>query len=173
MSSRRHAQSLATRMPGGTAAASMPGSSAVLESWGTGMVASRCVPVESASLSVTPAPYAAWAALRGSPAVRGHVPTGPRVHLVTIGHHTAYARGMSSTGNGRPTLAVTGATGCLGGRDLADRGVAQRLPVRDVARAPELPGSLAARCSYRDADAARAALEGVATLFMVSAAENA
>ena len=99
-----------------------------------------------------------------------------RVDRVTIGHHTAYARGMSAAGSGHPTLAVTGSTGWLGGlvaRDLADRGVAQRLLVRDVARAPELPGSVAARCSYRDADAARAALEGVATLFMVSAAENA
>ena len=83
---------------------------------------------------------------------------------------------MSTAGSGRPTLAVTGSTGWLGGlvaRDLADRGVAQRLLVRDVARAPELPGSVAARCSYRDTDAARAALEGVSTLFMVSAAENA
>ncbi len=83
---------------------------------------------------------------------------------------------MSTVGSGRPTLAVTGSTGWLGGlvaRDLADRGVAQRLLVRDVARAPELPGSVAARCSYRDTTAARAALEGVETLFMVSAAENA
>jgi len=72
-------------------------------------------------------------------------------------------------------LAVTGSTGWLGGlvaRDLADRGVPQRLLVRDVSRAPELPGSVAARCSYRDGDAARAALEGVETLFMVSAAEQ-
>jgi NAD(P)H dehydrogenase (quinone) len=75
----------------------------------------------------------------------------------------------------RPVLAVTGSTGWLGGlvaRDLADRGVAQRLLVRDVSRAPELPGSVAARCSYRDVDAARAALDGVETLFMVSAAEQ-
>ena len=67
----------------------------------------------------------------------------------------AYARGMSAADSGRPTLAVTGSTGWLGGlvaRDLAGRGVAQRLLVRDVARAPELPGSVAARCSYRDAD---------------------
>ncbi|WP_330476379.1 SDR family oxidoreductase [Terrabacter sp. C0L_2] len=75
----------------------------------------------------------------------------------------------------RPTIAVTGSTGWLGGlvaRDLADRGVRQRLLVRDVTRAPDLPGSVAAQCTYRDGDAARAALEGVETLFMVSAAEN-
>src|SRR6478735_9927467 len=75
----------------------------------------------------------------------------------------------------RPTLAVTGSTGWLGGlvaKDLAGRGVAQRLLVRDASRAPELPGSVAAQCSYRDADAARVALEGVETLFMVSAAEQ-
>ena len=75
----------------------------------------------------------------------------------------------------RPVLAVTGSTGWLGGlvaRDLADRGVAQRLLVRDVSRAPELLGSVAAQCSYRDVDAARAALEGAETLFMVSAAES-
>ena len=75
----------------------------------------------------------------------------------------------------RPVLAVTGSTGWLGGlvaRDLADRGVAQRLLVRDVSRAPELPGSVAAQCSYRDLDAARTALQGVETLFMVSASES-
>ncbi|GAA2473840.1 SDR family oxidoreductase [Terrabacter carboxydivorans] len=82
---------------------------------------------------------------------------------------------MSAAETGSPSLAVTGSTGWLGGlvaRDLAARGVAQRMLVRDVSRAPDLPGSVAAQCSYRDVDAARAALEGVETLFMVSAAEN-
>ena len=74
------------------------------------------------------------------------------------------------------TLAVTGSTGWLGGLvadDLAARGTRQRLLVRDRASAPELPGSEALQCSYRDAVAARAALDGVETLFMVSAAESA
>ncbi|MEW1954720.1 SDR family oxidoreductase [Terrabacter sp. NPDC080008] len=75
-----------------------------------------------------------------------------------------------------PTLAVTGSTGWLGGlvaRDLASQGLRQRLLVRDVTRAPQLTGSTATRCSYADGEAARAALQGVETLFMVSAAENA
>jgi uncharacterized protein YbjT (DUF2867 family) len=73
-----------------------------------------------------------------------------------------------------PGLAVTGATGGLGGmvaRELADAGFAQRLLVRDPSRAPDLEQAAAAVCSYGDADAARRALEGVRVLFMVSAAE--
>ena len=74
-----------------------------------------------------------------------------------------------------PDLAVTGATGWLGGlvaRDLAGRGVAQRLLVRDASRAPELPGAGVVESSYGDREAAERALTGVRTLFMVSAAEN-
>ncbi|AIY16986.1 NmrA family NAD(P)-binding protein [Pimelobacter simplex] len=73
------------------------------------------------------------------------------------------------------TLAVTGATGGLGGRvarALAARGVAQRLLVRDPARAPQLPGATVARTTYGDRAAAVAALDGVRTLLMVSAAET-
>ena len=72
------------------------------------------------------------------------------------------------------TLAVTGSTGGLGGRvarRLADRGVAQRLVVRDPARAPELPGAEVVRAGYGDGEAMRAALDGVETLFLVSASE--
>ncbi len=72
------------------------------------------------------------------------------------------------------SLAVTGATGRLGGRvarRLADRGVAQRLIVRDPSRAPSLDGAAVVQASYADADAARRALDGVSMLFMVSGAE--
>src|SRR5829696_9460854 len=75
----------------------------------------------------------------------------------------------------QPVLAVTGSTGWLGGlvaRDLAQQGVAQRLLVRDVTRAPNLPNSVVAQCSYGDFDAARRALRGVQTLFIVSASES-
>jgi len=76
------------------------------------------------------------------------------------------------------TIAVTGATGGLGGRVarlLAEQGVAQRLIVRDAARAPALPGVPAevAVATYSDGEAARRALDGVYLLFLVSAAENA
>jgi NAD(P)H dehydrogenase (quinone) len=75
----------------------------------------------------------------------------------------------------RPTLAVTGSTGWLGGlvaRDLAARGVGQRLVVRDLRRAPDLPGADPVQAAYGDGSAAEAALSGVETLFMVSASEN-
>jgi uncharacterized protein YbjT (DUF2867 family) len=74
-----------------------------------------------------------------------------------------------------PDLAVTGSTGWLGGlvaRDLAERGFALRLLVRDAWRAPQLPGAVAVESSYGDREAAERALAGVRTLFMVSAAEQ-
>jgi NAD(P)H dehydrogenase (quinone) len=75
-----------------------------------------------------------------------------------------------------PTLAVTGSTGALGGmvaRTLAEAGVAQRLVVRDLDRAPALPGAVPVVASYADREAAVRALEGVSLLFMVSASESA
>ena len=78
---------------------------------------------------------------------------------------------MSGTG----VIAVTGATGGLGGRvarRLAERGVGQRLVVRDPGRAPELAGAEVAAGSYDDPDGLRRAFEGAATLFMVSASED-
>ena len=72
-------------------------------------------------------------------------------------------------------LGVTGSTGGLGGmvaRQLAELGSAQRLLVRDPARAPVLEGATPAVCSYADSAAARQALDGVKVLFMVSAAET-
>ncbi|MEO7235550.1 MAG: SDR family oxidoreductase [Lapillicoccus sp.] len=75
-----------------------------------------------------------------------------------------------------PTLAVTGSTGAVGGlvaQALADAGLAQRLLVRDAARAPRLDGATVAVAEYGDRAAARDALKGVRTLLMVSAAESA
>lgn len=73
-------------------------------------------------------------------------------------------------------IAVTGATGGVGGRVarlLAEQEVAQRLIVRDAARAPAWVGAEVAVATYSDGEAARRALEGVEVLFLVSAAENA
>ncbi|WP_139415361.1 SDR family oxidoreductase [Agromyces laixinhei] len=73
-------------------------------------------------------------------------------------------------------IAVTGATGVLGGyvaSDLAERGVAQRLLVRTPTKAPQLPDSTVHQFSYSDQAAATAALDGVDVLFMVSASESA
>ncbi|WP_404348928.1 SDR family oxidoreductase [Phycicoccus jejuensis] len=72
-------------------------------------------------------------------------------------------------------IGVTGATGAVGGlvaRDLAARGVPQRLIVRDASRAPQLDGAEVATASYRDGDAMRAALDGVDVLLLVSASES-
>lgn len=72
------------------------------------------------------------------------------------------------------SLGITGSTGALGrlvARALSEQGHAQRLLVRDPARAPELAGTSVARTSYADPELARASLEGVTTLFMVSGAE--
>jgi uncharacterized protein YbjT (DUF2867 family) len=73
-----------------------------------------------------------------------------------------------------PPIGVTGATGRLGGRvarRLAAAGVAQRLLVRDPARAPQLPDAVAAPAPFGDPSAVRAAAEGLSTVLMVSAAE--
>jgi uncharacterized protein YbjT (DUF2867 family) len=72
-------------------------------------------------------------------------------------------------------IAVTGATGAIGGRvtrSLAEQGAELRLVVRDPTRAPEL-GADVRQASYDDVDAMRAALTGVHTFFFVSASEDA
>lgn len=72
-------------------------------------------------------------------------------------------------------IALTGATGAVGGiaaHLLADAGVPLRLLVRDPARAPHLPGAEVRQATYGQ-DGCVAALEGVDTLFMVSAHEAA
>ncbi|HWD48050.1 MAG TPA: SDR family oxidoreductase [Actinomycetota bacterium] len=73
------------------------------------------------------------------------------------------------------TIAVTGVTGGLGGRvarRLAERGVAQRLVVRDPGRAPALDGAEVVPGSYDDREGLRRAFQGTRTLFMVSASED-
>src|SRR5213080_1228271 len=73
-------------------------------------------------------------------------------------------------------LAVTGSTGNVGGRVarlLSAAGVPQRLVVRDPGRAPALDGADVTQAGYGDGAAARRALAGVDTLFMVSGAESA
>lgn len=85
-------------------------------------------------------------------------------------------QGESGTDRTR-TIAVTGATGALGGR-VADRlsaaGASLRLVVRDPSRAPRLPGAdvVAAPGGYADGAGLRTALTGVDTLYLVSAAED-
>jgi uncharacterized protein YbjT (DUF2867 family) len=73
-------------------------------------------------------------------------------------------------------IGVTGATGGVGGRvarRLADRGIEQRLLVRDEARAPSLEhAEVGVFGGYDDPDGLRRALDGVGTLFFVSAAED-
>ncbi|MET0975608.1 MAG: SDR family oxidoreductase [Leifsonia sp.] len=74
-----------------------------------------------------------------------------------------------------PILAVTGATGGIGGMvaaALAASGNPQRLVVRDSARAPDLPGAVVVEAAYGDSESAVRALDGVDTLFMVSATED-
>ncbi|MCJ1702928.1 SDR family oxidoreductase [Rathayibacter sp. VKM Ac-2926] len=79
---------------------------------------------------------------------------------------------MSAAVTPQPPIAVTGATGAVGGRVarlLADAGLPLRLLARDPSRAPELPGATAVRSSFTDPGDA---LDGVRLLLMVSAAEN-
>ncbi|MFF9035563.1 SDR family oxidoreductase [Streptomyces sp. NPDC014892] len=74
------------------------------------------------------------------------------------------------------TTVVTGSTGRLGGRvarRLAERGIPQKLLARSPERAPRLTGAVAVRGDYADQGAAREALAGARTLFMVSASESA
>ena len=73
-------------------------------------------------------------------------------------------------------LAVTGATGQLGGRvarRLARLGLKQRIIVRDPSRMPSLPGAeIVGVHSYGDAESMRPALKGIKTLFLVSARDR-
>lgn len=75
-------------------------------------------------------------------------------------------------------IAVTGATGALGGRvatRLAGRGVAQRLVARDPSRLPPATdgADVALASGYDDREAMTAAFRGAQTVFLVSAREAA
>ena len=73
------------------------------------------------------------------------------------------------------TLSVTGSTGRLGAkvaRRLVARGHEQVLLVRDRSRAPALRGAVVREADYADTQQSRSALQGVGTLFMVSASET-
>src|ERR1700730_9087499 len=70
-----------------------------------------------------------------------------------------------------PLIGVTGSTGQLGrtaATRLAAPGSPQRLLVRDLVRAPQLPGAEVVQASYEDGPAMREGLKGVQTLFLVS-----
>ena len=73
-------------------------------------------------------------------------------------------------------IGVAGATGGLGSRvaaGLAQRGVEQRLIVRDASRAPSLPGAEVVQAAgYDDSEAMRRAFDGVDVLFLPSAGEH-
>lgn len=73
-------------------------------------------------------------------------------------------------------IAITGATGELGGRvakRLAGLGLSQRVIVRDPSRTPHLAGAeIVAATSYGDADSMGQALKGIRTLFLVSARDR-
>lgn len=74
-----------------------------------------------------------------------------------------------------PSVAVTGVTGAVGGlvaRTLVDAGVPLRMLARTPAQVPPLPGCVVMPSSYGDGEPSVAALRGVSTLFMVSAAEH-
>lgn len=74
-------------------------------------------------------------------------------------------------------IAVTGATGALGGRVaalLGEREVPLRLVVRDSARAPKIAGAeVVDGASYGDGEAMRRAFDGASVAFLVSAHEDA
>jgi uncharacterized protein YbjT (DUF2867 family) len=72
------------------------------------------------------------------------------------------------------TIAITGATGHVGGRAARILGSrVTRLLVRDPARAPRIDGDPeVARVDYDDRDGALAALQGIDVLLMVSGAES-
>lgn len=84
---------------------------------------------------------------------------------------------MGLAGEHQPLIAVTGATGMVGGRvarHLAGAGVRQVLVVRDRSRAPEIAGAEVRQAAgYGVREEMRVALEGAGTLFLVPGREAA
>ena len=76
----------------------------------------------------------------------------------------------------QPLIAITGATGVVGGlvaERLADQGASLRLIVRDTAKAPPIAGvDIAAASDYGATEEMTAALHGADTLFFVSGRET-
>jgi NAD(P)H dehydrogenase (quinone) len=73
-----------------------------------------------------------------------------------------------------PPVVVTGASGALGRRvvrRLAERGIAQRLVVRDRVRAPDVDAEVAV-ADFADEGALTAAFTGARTVLLVSASES-
>ena len=72
-------------------------------------------------------------------------------------------------------IAITGSSGHIGGmvaRHLSACGLPLILPLRNPAKAPDLPACTVRPFAYGDFELARQALSGVDVLFMVSAAES-
>ena len=72
-------------------------------------------------------------------------------------------------------IAITGSSGNIGGmvaRHLNTCGLSLILPLRNPAKAPDLPNCEARRFAYGDLELAKQALNGVDVLFMVSTAES-
>lgn len=72
-------------------------------------------------------------------------------------------------------IAVTGATGGMGGgiaSRLAERDAAQRLIVRDAAKAPDLGADVSVVGGYADREGMRRALDGIETLMFIPAHED-
>jgi len=75
----------------------------------------------------------------------------------------------------KATIAVTGATGQLGGRvakKLDAQQIPSRLIVRDLSRAPDLQHAEAVAASYIERDSMLEALKGIETVFFVSGFES-
>jgi uncharacterized protein YbjT (DUF2867 family) len=72
-------------------------------------------------------------------------------------------------------VALTGATGAIGGRvarHLTAAGLPLRLVVRDPARAPDIPGAHVVAASYDDPGSLRAAFSGAGSALFVSGRET-